>query len=638
MPIVSSSFPITTQKNWVASGDFATDITGWNDFGEWAAYTNPSWHPNGGLTIHADGGTARMQQVVTGLTVGNKYLYQYECGQADEGNSYCHLGTTEGGVEYVANLGIGHEGQHSHVFTATTTSLYIQLGATDGLTVTYRDVSLHDLGGDSTADMSTDAYTPSADFPVGPPALTLDFANSRQLDPRISFTRASGATCLGRNGLIIKYKANEPRFDHYRDGRCKGFLIEKSVVNKVTDSEDLTAGSQNLIPSWSTGIVNITADQATAPDGTTTASSFKGVDSTVGRYSLHVKTGNSFADNTSYTMSMFVKRITDDTNNRYCTLETASYSTWANAGSSGAFDLVAGSRITSPSSGIKSGIQDLNNGWYRIWINSTTATTGGSTGFYLNICSSAASSAAESLSASQGLYLWGVQAEEGTYLTSYIPSSGAESTRAADRPFIWGQNFSEWFNPTGEGTWLAKVHLEKQETFVHGYNPWSPGNRYGSGTTSVPYPSLHAANFRNALAIAFYANTGNVAYGNYNTVNAYSSHAPCDSNDEEIMHCVSYDIRNAYGKNLKVVCDHNDGTISGNQSPNYAADAGSASAYRDLNTHFDTLALGGNVPWEGPWGNISYNGIQMVWLMSLRYWPGRMTDSQMLSVVSNHTT
>ena len=597
MPIVSSSFPTTTQKNWVTNGDFATNISGWNAITSASSETYPRWHSNGGLTIYADGGTARMQQVVTGLTVGNKYLFQYECGQADEGNSFCHLGTTEGGVEYVANLGIGNEGHHSHVFTATATSLYIQLGATIGLVVTYRDVSLHDLGGDSTADMSTDAYTPSADFPVLPPALTLDFANSRQLDPRMHFSRASTATYLGRNGLLQTAKNNEPRFDHYRDGRCKGFLIEKGTTNYISHSNDFTTDNQPWDDIGGAGTWTRTSNtsETLAPDGTQTADKL-----------VH-NSGNILR-------AFWISNADVDG------AVNKTFSVWLKGGEAG---VVISIDI---SDAVTENFTLPTSYWTRVQLTTNSAGNGN----FVDISNAS--------QFGKVFYAWGAQLEKGNYATSTIPTSGSAVTRAPDRAFIWGQNFSEWFNPTGEGTWLAKVHLEKQETFVHGYNPWSPGNRYGSGTTSVPYPSLHTSNFRNALAIAFYANTGNVAYGNYNTVNAYSSHAPCDSNDEEIMHCVSYDIRNAYGKNLKAVCDHNDGTISGNQSPNYAADAGSASAYRDLNTHFDTLALGGNVPWEGPWGNISYNGIQMVWLMSLRYWPDKMTDSQMLSVTSNHTT
>ncbi len=595
MAIVSSSFPITTQKNWVANGDFATDITGWNAITSASSETNPRWHSNGGLTIYADGGTARMQQVVTGLTVGNKYLFQYECGQADEGNSFCHLGTSEGGVEYVANLGIGNEGHHRHVFTATTTSLYIQLGATDGLTVTYRDVSLHDLGGDSTADMSSDAYTPSADFPVLPPALTLDFANSRQLDPRISFTRASTATYLGRNGLIQTAKDNEPRFDHYRDGRCKGFLIEKGTTNYISHSNDFTTDNQPWDDIGGAGTWSRTANtpDVLAPDGTATADKL-----------VH-NSGNVLRAN-------WISNADVDGAVNKC------FSVWLRGGEP---DIVITIDIADA---VTENFTLPTSYWTRVQLTTNSAGNGN----FVDISNAS--------QFGKSFYAWGAQLESGNYATSTIPTSGSAVTRAPDRPFIWGQNFSQWYNPTGEGTWLAKKHVEQQSTFRVGYNPWSPGNRYGSGTTSVPYPSLYPSNYRNALSISFYSNTGNVAYGNYNTVNAYSQHAPCNSNDDEIMHCVSYDTRNGYGKNMKAVCDHNDGTI--NQTTNYAGDAGSGSTYRDLNTRFDTLALGGNIPWEGPWGNMSYNDLGRNWLMSLRYWPHKMTDSQMLSLTSNHTT
>ena len=597
MPIISSSFPTTTQKNWVTNGDFATNISGWNEITSAVAETNPRWHSNGGLTIYADGGTARMQQVVTGLTVGNKYLFQYECGQADEGNSFCHLGTTENGVEYVGNLGIGDEGHHSHVFTATTTSLYIQLGATDGLTVTYRDVSLHDLGGDSTADMSSDAYTPSADFPVLPPSITLDFANSRQLDPRITFSRASTATYLGRNGLLQTAKDNEPRFDHYRDGRCKGFLIEKGTTNYISHSNDFTTDNQPWDDIGGAGTWTRTSNtsETLAPDGTQTADKL-----------VH-NSGNVLRAN-------WISNADVDGAVSKC------FSVWLKGGEAG---VVISIDI---SDAVTENFTLPTSYWTRVQLTTSSAGNGN----FVDISNSS--------QFGKVFYAWGAQLEKGNYQTSTIPTNGSAVTRAPDRAFIWGQNFSEWYNPTGEGTWLAKNHLEHQPTFRVGYNPWSPGNRYGSATTNVPYPSLYAANYRNALSISLYSNTGNVAYGNYNAVNAYSAHAPCDSNDEEIMFCVSQDTRNGYGKNMKVVCDHNDGTISGNQSPNYAADAGSSSSYRDLNTQYDTLALGGNLPWEGPWGNMSYNDLGRTWLMSLRYWPHKMTDSQMLSVTSNHTT
>lgn len=50
-------------------------------------------------------------------------------------------------------------------------------------------------------------------MPTIRPSLLLDFANSRSVDPRITFTRASTATRTNDRGLIETVKANVPRID-----------------------------------------------------------------------------------------------------------------------------------------------------------------------------------------------------------------------------------------------------------------------------------------------------------------------------------------------------------------------------------------------------------------------------------------
>ena len=58
-------------------------------------------------------------------------------------------------------------------------------------------------------------------YPTIRPELTLDFANSRQLDPRITFSRTSGATYLNPDtGLITLASDHEARFEK------EGLLIE----------------------------------------------------------------------------------------------------------------------------------------------------------------------------------------------------------------------------------------------------------------------------------------------------------------------------------------------------------------------------------------------------------------------------
>jgi hypothetical protein len=51
----------------------------------------------------------------------------------------------------------------------------------------------------------------------------------------------------------------------------------------------------------------------------------------------------------------------------------------------------------------------------------------------------------------KSFYIWGAQLEEGSFATSYIPTSGSTVTRAADVASITGTNFSSWYNQS-EGT------------------------------------------------------------------------------------------------------------------------------------------------------------------------------------------
>lgn len=69
------------------------------------------------------------------------------------------------------------------------------------------------------------------------PSLLLDFANSRSVDPRITFTRASTATRTNSKGLIESVASNAPRIDFDPvTGECKGLLIEEQRTNLLLNS------------------------------------------------------------------------------------------------------------------------------------------------------------------------------------------------------------------------------------------------------------------------------------------------------------------------------------------------------------------------------------------------------------------
>ena len=92
-------------------------------------------------------------------------------------------------------------------------------------------------------------------FPSVGPSLSLNFARSKTLDPRITFSRPStsgDATYMNGNGLIVTAAADEPRFDHkYENGVVKslGLLVEEQRTNilqqSVATTSNWTGGTSN---------------------------------------------------------------------------------------------------------------------------------------------------------------------------------------------------------------------------------------------------------------------------------------------------------------------------------------------------------------------------------------------------------
>src|SRR5690554_506156 len=104
------------------------------------------------------------------------------------------------------------------------------------------------------------------DYPKSKPILNLDFANTKMLDPRIDFSRASKATRINEFGLIEEVEAGVPRFDHDPDTlESKGLLIEESRTNLFTHSNQF----DNAV--WSKNRVSIQQGAGIGPFGSLTA-------------------------------------------------------------------------------------------------------------------------------------------------------------------------------------------------------------------------------------------------------------------------------------------------------------------------------------------------------------------------------
>jgi hypothetical protein len=213
------------------------------------------------------------------------------------------------------------------------------------------------------------------------------------------FTRNSTASRIGKNGFIESVGSNVPRLD-YSDGGCPSLLLEPERRNLITYSEDFSQWNLNNV-----GIV--VTDNTTdviSPSGITNASKVEFGNS--GRIIYQSPTLSGV-----YSGSVYVKGTVG---------ETIRFSVGA--------------------------IEEnfvLTGNWDRILKENITAAANT---FNLNTYGGVTA---------RTIYLWGAQLEQGSYATSYIPTSGSAVTRAADLAGSTG-DLSDTFNDS-EGVLMAEI-------------------------------------------------------------------------------------------------------------------------------------------------------------------------------------
>jgi hypothetical protein len=302
-------------------------------------------------------------------------------------------------------------------------------------------------------------------FPAITPSLSLNFARSKKLDPRITFTRTSSATRTNETGLVEVVPANAPRFDHSYDSvsgsvRSLGLLVEESRSNTMTNSENFStgwagSGYVGILP-WGSGS-NTTAD--TSPNGQSTANLII-EDTSTGFHRLS-KTGVTLSAGT-YTFSIYVKKF--GTINRNFAISSSVLDQGAS------FNL---SEVTSTASTENSSITNVGNGWFRC---SITKTISGSTGYIFLFILDENLNNQYTGDGTSGIYLWGAQLEAGAFPTSYIPTTNSTVTRTADNVSMVGENFSSWYNQS-EGTimWNGRYNAEDINLQCYSIDPSTPG-------------------------------------------------------------------------------------------------------------------------------------------------------------------
>jgi hypothetical protein len=233
-----------------------------------------------------------------------------------------------------------------------------------------------------------------------------------------AFTR-SGTRTRKASTYLETVATGVPALDYTSDSTCPALSLEKASTNLLLQSESFDNAS------WGKFRASVTANTTAGPDNLSTADSF--LETTDNNSHVVNQSVSKAASSLQYTLTIYVKPngrdwiqigLDDNTNgvNRFFNVATGAIGT---AGSFGAGFTLNNSNITA-----------MPNGFYRceITATSTTATsiiarlvtsTDGATTVYIG-------------DITKGLYVTGAQLEQGSYATSYIPTTTATVSRVAD--------------------------------------------------------------------------------------------------------------------------------------------------------------------------------------------------------------
>ena len=253
----------------------------------------------------------------------------------------------------------------------------------------------------------------------------------------ITFTRASGGTFLGSNGLLQTATNNTPRIEYNADGTVKGLLIEEARTNLIPYSNIDTVN-------WATGAVTLSDVVLTNPLSQATVAKVVPIAGNSSS-SQGVVRGDRATVGVTHTYSVFVKAAGYDA-------AFIVFHDRTNVYGGVAYDLSTASLIemNGANDGTLSNpfIEDFGGGWYRIGF--THAGDGGidssngiRVGFTPTGLSNTISYVPSTFTADgvSGGYVAGAQLEAGAFPTSYIPTTGSTATRAADVATIPTANF-----------------------------------------------------------------------------------------------------------------------------------------------------------------------------------------------------
>jgi hypothetical protein len=277
---------------------------------------------------------------------------------------------------------------------------------------------------------------------TSPPGVTLDISfGGPTLDPRITFTRASTATYFDATGTMQTATTNAPRFDYDPVTHvARGLLIEEARTNLWLQSADASNAA------WQKANITVaapvvTANQAIAPDGTLTAARVT--------YPAVSAAGN---------MSELYQQVT-------VTAAVYTFSVWLKGNAGGEQLYLYASSGTNYELRVT-----LTTAWQRFVFVTPALTAAG----WFFCIGTDLRDVSQTSTPGGTVFVWGAQLEQGAFATSYIPTTAAAVTRAADAASM---PVGAWFN-AAQGSLAADTDGPATAAAIAGFSDGSTANMF----------------------------------------------------------------------------------------------------------------------------------------------------------------
>ena len=217
-------------------------------------------------------------------------------------------------------------------------------------------------------------------------------------DREFDFSRGTTATFVGRNGLIQESAIDVPRID-FTDDATGHLLLEPQSTNLLPYSESTNGWAVN-------GNITVTSNATISPEGVNNAVKLQNITTSSANqcvaFSAPSLSGVSVVGKT-YSASIYIKPV--------------------NASDVGKIIQLSIQRVGGDFEGLAVNVEISSADWKRHVITYTFTGTGSGnqTGASFKILKNSTTI--------DDIYVFGVQLEESSFATSYIPTSGAISTR-----------------------------------------------------------------------------------------------------------------------------------------------------------------------------------------------------------------